>query len=421
MLVFASMIFDVITYIFLFAALYFEVFLLLSFMEAKEFSLQKNAEKIPENSLPTVTIAVPCYNEEKTLAKTVKSLLDLNYPKNKLNIYIVNDGSKDNTLKIARNLAKKHKTIKVFNKKNGGKASAMNLALKHSESELIGCLDADSFVAKNALLHIARKFISDKSIKAVTPAIMVHNPSNILQYIQKTEYMIGIFVRKTFGILNSIIITPGPFSIFKREDMVQLGGWKHAHGTEDYEIGLRFQNNHKRIANEPLAHVYTIAPDTLRKLYLQRVRWVYGFIMNTADYKHMIGNKKYGAVGLLVLPAAIASIAGAIYLFIFAIWNMLYKLYEMYIKLSVSGISLTAPAIDLFYINTDAILFITAIIIIATLTVLHISAKLSTIKNADAKDVILYLALYGFIAPIWITGATLRAALKKESEWKVLR
>ncbi len=410
-------------YILLYISLYFEVFLLTSFITYKK--QQKHSNKQSRNKLPTATIIVPCYNEEKTLGGTLDSLLALDYPKDKLKIAVVNDGSKDKTQQIAEYFATRHSQIKVLNKKNGGKASAMNLALKHCNTELVGCLDADSFVEPNALLLMTKHFMHDSNISAVTPAIMVHKPKNILQLMQRAEYMVGVFMRRAFDMLDAIVVTPGPFTIFRREHILSISNngtnvWRHAHGTEDYEMGLRLQHNHKKIANEPMAKVLTISPKTLYALYRQRIRWVYGFLMNTIDYRHMIGNKRYGNVGLFVLPFALISVVGATTLFGILIYKTINSLIDFYTRVSTVGISWSMFNIEWFYINTSTSIFIMLTLLSIIFTILYYSAQMSKTK-VRILDTLVYILLYGFISPLWLTGATARAITKSESKWRVIR
>jgi cellulose synthase/poly-beta-1,6-N-acetylglucosamine synthase-like glycosyltransferase len=426
MLLFGAMAVDtMIVYALLFASLYFEVFLLIAFIEYKKSRKGKLSTIPTSTDLPTVTITVPCYNEEKTLAGTLQSLLELVYPSDALQIIVVDDGSTDRTLSIAQSFAQQHPIIKVLSKENGGKASAMNLAFAKSESELIGCLDADSFVDPHALTRIAHQFQKDAAVSAVTPAIMIHSPQNLIQMMQRAEYMIGIFMRRVFGILDSIVVTPGPFSIFRRADVLTVASpdgtiWKHAHGTEDFEMGLRLQSAHKKIGNEPLAHVLTISPNTLYRLYRQRIRWVYGFLMNAWDYKYMLGNPRYGNVGMLVLPTAILSVFGAVYLFALTLFNIASSLITTATKIYTTGLTFKMPQFDLFYLNTDAMLFIVMVLVGMILFILYNSAHLAETK-LHKKDALVYLAIYGLVAPLWLTGALARASVGAESKWRVIR
>jgi cellulose synthase/poly-beta-1,6-N-acetylglucosamine synthase-like glycosyltransferase len=425
---FAAMSLDTsLVYILLYISLYFEVFLLLSFMAHKRHSTELNTadNSLKYSDLPTATVIVPCYNEQKTLAGTLESLLTLDYPTDKLNITVVNDGSKDNTLQIAQEYARKYKQVRVLDKENGGKASAMNLAIRECDTELVGCLDADSFVDPDAMMLIAHRFEENPEISAVTPAVLVHNPINILQKMQRAEYMIGVFMRRVFSIIDSIIVTPGPFSIFRREHILSISQdsnnvWQHAHGTEDFEMGLRLQSKFKKIANEPRAQVLTISPNTVYSLYRQRLRWVYGFLMNAYDYKYMILNHKYSNVGMFVLPTALFSVFGAIYMFALFIFNIAKWIIDLTIQIYTTGISLSWPKFELFYINANTMMFVILALLAMLLMILHYSSAMSGVK-VHKRDTALYIILYGFISPLWLTSAAARAMVGKESKWRVIR
>jgi cellulose synthase/poly-beta-1,6-N-acetylglucosamine synthase-like glycosyltransferase len=163
--------------------------------------------------LPTVSIIVPVWNEEKTVLKTIFSLLKLDYPKDKLSVFIVDDGSTDNTWKVVQRFVR-NKQVKLLRKENGGKHTALNYALEFIDTDLVGCLDADSFVHPQALKRIVARFLKEKDVMAVTPSVKIFNPKGILGMVQKSEYMFGIFLRRVFAQLDAIYITPGPFSIF---------------------------------------------------------------------------------------------------------------------------------------------------------------------------------------------------------------
>jgi cellulose synthase/poly-beta-1,6-N-acetylglucosamine synthase-like glycosyltransferase len=191
----------------LFLALYFEVFLLISFLEKPP---AKRTTTLPSR-YPTVAILVPCFNEERTLAATINSLLALTYPKDKLSIVVIDDGSRDSTAAIAEQYVAAHPQVKFFTKPNGGKYTALNFGIEHTTAELIGCLDADSFVEKDALLEVVKRFEADPSVMAITPAMKVHRPQSWLELMQAAEYTFGIFYKKMFDNLAAISVLPGPF------------------------------------------------------------------------------------------------------------------------------------------------------------------------------------------------------------------
>jgi len=337
---------QVVMYTMLFVSLYFEVFLLITFLENIKPKKIGSEVRTP-NNLPTVAVVVPCFNEETTVSGTLNSLLALDYPSDKLEIIAVNDGSTDGTQEILDGF-KHNSQIRIINKENGGKHTAMNVALKCTQSELIGCLDADSYVESDALMLIVTHFSSDKDVSAVTPSIKIHNARSLMQIIQKAEYALAVFIRITFANLNSLYVTPGPFSFFRRSVIEKVGPWKHAHSTEDMEMCMRLQKYHEKITNEPKAIVYTNAPKSLRQLVKQRVRWTYGFMRNAADYYYMFFNPHYGALGILILPLGMISLAGAVFIFITVIWNTIIRAIQEVIRFQTVGVSVPPVQFDPF-------------------------------------------------------------------------
>jgi cellulose synthase/poly-beta-1,6-N-acetylglucosamine synthase-like glycosyltransferase len=402
-----------ITYSLLFLTLYAEVFILLSFLEGYTKTDVAKPLELPAN-VPSVAIIVPCFNEEKTVGGTLTSLLALTYPKDKLEVIVVDDGSKDNTYAIASSFTDPR--IRVFTKQNGGKHSAMNFALHKTNAEVIGCLDADSFVAPDALTASIKQLV-DTAAAAVTPAIVVHEPKNALQLIQRAEYSLGVFIRRAFSAMGSIFITPGPLSLFRRDVIIAVGGWKHAHGTEDLEMGLRLQAHKYHITNTPRARVLTKTPDTVYKLYKQRVRWTYGFLMNTVDYRYMLFNKEYGSLGMVVLPAALFSIFTALYITATVIMNAVTEFAKLYTKYMIVGFHVGMPHIELFYFNTSSLALIAYVLMAIALTFLVIGRTISG-GSFRSVDVPLYVLFYGFLAPLWLTGAVVRAGLRAQAPWR---
>jgi len=165
--------FETLLYTLLFSALYAQVFLLVTFFEMRATRAHSAREALRLTSArlsmagessstvlePRVAIIVPCWNEERTLARTVDSLLALEYPRDKLSVVIVDDGSTDGTSAVAERY-RRNPQVALLSKENGGKYTALNLGIEHvgASADLVGCLDADSFVAPSALREIVRVF-----------------------------------------------------------------------------------------------------------------------------------------------------------------------------------------------------------------------------------------------------------------------
>jgi cellulose synthase/poly-beta-1,6-N-acetylglucosamine synthase-like glycosyltransferase len=408
--------FAVATYSLLFISLFFEVFLLISFLERRT---TRGAGSLPMQSggarLPTVAIVIPCYNEAKTLEATMHSLFALDYPASRLELLIVDDGSTDSTLSIARQFESDGR-VRVFHKVNGGKHTAMNLALAYTKADLIGCLDADSIVKRDALLRIVPVFGNTK-IAAVTPGIHVREPRTMLQHMQNVEYRLSIFNRFIFAAIGSVFITPGPFSIFRTKVVRELGGWRDGHSTEDMEMALRIQVAGHLIANQPQAVVHTSTPATLRSLFRQRVRWTYGWLRNAVDYRFMLGNKRFGNLGLVVLPSAIFSIGAGIYFFFRILWETLKSLGHEMVRLQ-SGAGFGYPHFDAFYFPTSTMLFLVCASVGLILILICAGSLIGTGSRKPPITTPLFLIFYSFLAPMWLCAAVVRATFKTGVRWR---
>lgn len=407
----------VITYTLLFISLYFEIFMLVAFLERTFERRVLRGSSVQSGSayLPSVAIAVPCFNEERMLSSTLKSLLALDYPSEKLDIIVVDDGSSDATLARARAFEQDAR-VRVFHKKNGGKHTAMNLALQHTNAELIGCLDADSIVAKDALHRIVSVF-EDRRVAAVTPGIHVKEPRTLLQHMQKAEYQLSLFSRFMLAALGSVFIAPGPFSIFRASVVRSLGGWRHGHSTEDMEMALRMQMHGHLIGNAPQAVVHTATPRGLRGLFRQRVRWTYGWLRNAVDYRSMIGNKRFGNLGLIILPSALISVATAIYFFFRILWHTFVSLSNEITRIEVTG-SLPYPSFDPFYLNTSAVWFLVFMSVVLILVLISAGSFIGTGSRRLPFGTPLFVLFYCFLAPLWLSAAVVRATFRTGVRWR---
>ncbi|MFZ2522675.1 MAG: glycosyltransferase family 2 protein [Minisyncoccia bacterium] len=408
---------NIITYAFLFLSLNFEVFLLITYFENR-LNI-KEEERLSSRVLakyPTVSIIVPCWNEETTVSKTINSLLKLDYPKNKLKIMVIDDGSTDNTWGVVQKFSS-NTQVELYTKENGGKYTALNLGLSKSQSDLVGCLDADSYVSGDALKKIVTYF-EDKQVMAVAPSIKLWEPKNFLQLLQKVEYGFGIFTRKMFHYMQAIYITPGPFSIFRREVFDKLGGYKHAHNTEDIEVALRMQKNGMKIVHAHNAYVYTVPPKTIRKLLKQRVRWSYGFIKNASDYRDMFFKKEYGNVGMIILPMAALSVVSVLFVSIVSVVNIINNILSEFVRIQTIGFNFSGLSFDWFYINTQFMALVGIVVILGTITMILMSKRMSEGKLDIGMDVVYYLSLYMFIAPLWIGKALFNVVFDVKTNWR---
>lgn len=409
---------EALAYPFIFLGLYFEVFMLLTFLSqpAKDRRL-----RLATTNTPKVAIIVPCWNEETTIKGTVDSLLALDYPKDKLEIVLVNDGSTDNT-KVVMDAYIGTPQITVVHKENGGKHTAINEGIAiAADAEFVGCLDADSFVAPDALKEIISCFEEPK-VAAATPAMSVFQPKNILEQMQNIEYIVGIATRHALSAVNGIYVTPGPFSFYRRSVIMEIGGFRHAHQAEDMEMALRMQRAGYEIENAPRARVYTKVPKSVPKLIKQRTRWTTGFLRNVmTDYRDLVGNPKYGILGLLVLPLGFVAIVGGVLLFIVALVSIGANLFSAYSV--VSGVPLSYSlmprfSFDWFYVPMTFVLLASIVVGLLSVTLVLIGRHVSKTPASIFLGIVGYTLIYAFIAPFWLVRSMYDVLTGKRRAWR---
>jgi len=408
---------EVITYPFLFIAIFFESFLLVSFLSKPARASRSRSVNL---GTPKVAIIVPCWNEETTVAGTVESLLALDYPTDKLSIILVNDGSTDATPAVLDRYAS-HPQITALHKANGGKYTAMNLGVKHAgDAELVGFLDADSFVAPDALTEIVAAFDSPE-IKAVTASMSVHQPHTLMQRMQYAEYTLAITLRHVLASLNGLYVTPGPFSFYHRSALTQLGLFRHAYLAEDMEMAMRLQRAGYAIGNAIRARVYTKGPPTFTKLIKQRVRWTTGFLRNILfDYRDLIGTKQNTVLGMLVLPLALIAIGGGIILFCLSIFQVLQHILHTIFIVQAAPLSYAFMwhSVSWYDLPVTAITLLGITLLATTLTWMVVGKSLSRTPGRLVPNFVAYVALYWIVAPLWLIRSISDVALGTHTPWR---
>jgi len=397
----------------IFISLFFQVFILITFFEKKENKLTKN--KKGSQTLFSVCIIVPIWNEEKTLRGTLQSLLALNYPKDKLEILVVDDGSTDNTLSIA-NEFKDEPQIRIFSKENGGKHTAVNFGINQTKAELVGCLDADSFVDPEALREIITVF-QNPEMMAVTPCMIVKTPKTFVQQAQKIEYTVGALLKRIFGDLSAIQVTPGPFSVFKKKVFEDLGLYKKAYNTEDFEIALRMHKHGYKIGNAPKAYVYTTTPHTPYKLFKQRLRWVQGNLLNLIDYRELFFRVQYGHLGMLVLPMAVIYYFIALFISIYSVVNITQWIGAKITQVNSVGVTLPNITFDWFYVNTSTLSLLAVLLFVITLTLISFGIRM-TKERGSLLELVSFFVVYPILAPFWLWRAGIDVLRGKHNSWR---
>lgn len=395
-----------------------QVFLLLTFLERrKDIKYRTAAVKLPR--YPTVTVIVPCWNEEKTVKRTMDSLLGIHYPKEKLSIFLVDDGSTDTTWSVMQQY-KDLPQVSLIKKENGGKHTAMNMGIERATSEFVGCLDADSFVHPEALKRIMTYFFENTETMAVAPSIIVENPKTLIQRIQKVEYNWAVYIKKMLGFNNAIHVTPGPFSIYRTDTFKKIGLFRKAHNTEDMEIAYRMQANHMRIEQANDAYVYTVAPSSVKKLYKQRLRWIYGFIQNTIDYRRILFRKEYGNFSLFTLPSGVVSIIAVPLMLLFALSGIITFVIKQIVRISTVGLSFNSghSFFDPFFMSANVSSMILILLYGMVIFAVVIGTRMAEGKVTFSWNMVWFFLIYRVIAPLWILKAVYSSIVAKKPSWR---
>jgi len=263
-------------------------------------ALSKYREDIQPDvkSYPKVSVIIPAYNEEKVIANTIEALLETKYPKKE--IIFVDDGSKDNTLRIATQYKDR---IKVLGKENGGKATALNYGIQYSTGEIIVIVDADTIIGRQSLKEIVKGFEVNEHVAAVAGNIKVRNASNWITRCQALEYITGIqIVRRAFDIFGSITIVPGALGAFKKSYLIEAGAYGKDTIVEDFDQTIKLLKAGLITQGSSKSTAYTEAPNTIRDFIAQRKRWYRGNMQVLKRHADGLTNPRYGYLQKLSLP-----------------------------------------------------------------------------------------------------------------------
>ena len=346
------------------ALIFYNIFVILYFISINGFYLllvlisyrglrgQRSTEKATDRYQPfrsefykPLSVIIPAYNEEATIAETAYSALALRYPE--FEIIIVNDGSRDSTLGVLEekfNLEKHARdydldipcaTIRsiygsrdfpnlvVVDKDNGGKSDALNAGINISQFPLFCNIDSDSLIDADSLLKVVDLFARDWRIVAAGGTIRAANDCRIEDgkvtevrlspkfwvRFQIVEYMRAfLFGRAGWSAIGALMILSGAFSIYRRKAVVEAGGYRLDTVGEDMELVLRIQRVMKRIKREyrvvflPDPVCWTQVPENYRGLQTQRRRWQRGLAESLFGNFEMFLNPQYGSTGLISYP-----------------------------------------------------------------------------------------------------------------------
>ncbi|PWN05611.1 glycosyltransferase family 2 protein [Rhodohalobacter mucosus] len=371
----------------------------------------------------SISILAPAYNEEKTIVESTRALLNLKFAD--YEVIVINDGSKDDTLKalkenfglkkIDRYVPKSLKTeeiravygtsrfpnLFVIDKENGRKADALNAGINVSRKDLICAVDSDTLLEPVVLQQMLMAFVADPDTIAVGGVVRVangctfklgevkdvHVPRTTIGRIQAVEYLRAfLFGRTGWDFLDSLLIISGAFGVFDRESVIRVGGYLHDTVGEDMELVVRLHRHYRerkqryRIRFLPEPVCWTEVPESWKILGRQRNRWHRGLADTLWRHRSMLFNPKYGRLGFTAMP---------FFLFV----ELLSPVIEIGGYL-LFGISLWLGVINIGF----ALLFLTAAVLLGMiLSVLSILMEELTFRRYSGIRDVIILIVYAFV------------------------
>ncbi len=258
-------------------------------------SVKTRTTKRPRTIRPLVTVIIPAHNEELSITRSLDSVRKSSYRKKE--IIVVDDASTDRTRAIVRQYIAAHPKANIrlmFKRKNGGKATAMNHALRHgAKGDIIMTLDADSLIHKNSIAN-AVSYFDDPLVVGVAANVRVLDSTTILGLLQKFEYMIGYRSKKFFSVTNSEFIIGGVASTYRTAVLKQVGFYDHDIITEDIALSLKIVargNKEHRIVYGVNVLAMTEGVQTFKALLRQRYRWKMGNLQSILKYRHLVASR----------------------------------------------------------------------------------------------------------------------------------
>lgn len=383
----------------------------LSTVSLYRLSQQRILDSLPQiysGMEPPISILVPAYNEEANIAASIQSMLQLSYPE--FEIIVINDGSKDTTMEVLKSefaLVKtpeavrirlvskpvraiyrstRHPNLHVIDKENGGKADSLNAGINLSRFPLFCGVDADSVLQRDSLQRVVQPFLYDDEVVATGGTVRLANgceisggfltkiglPGNLLALFQVVEYLRAfLFGRLGWSVIDAMLIISGAFGLFRKETVIQVGGYRTKTIGEDMELVVRIHRMLRsagtpykiRFVPDPVC--WTEAPEDLQTLKNQRVRWQRGLSESLMGNLGLMFNRNGGTPGWLAFPfmllfewiGPVIELGGYMFMFFAAIFGavswtafvvFLFLAISIGILLSISGLLLEEMTFHLY-------------------------------------------------------------------------
>jgi cellulose synthase/poly-beta-1,6-N-acetylglucosamine synthase-like glycosyltransferase len=296
---------------------------------------------------PFISFIIPSYNNSKVINDTIEGIYS-SYD-HKFEVIIIDDGSKDESIGLLKELKQKYRFTLIQNKKNQGKASSINKAFKITKGEIIFIVDSDTIINKNALNDVLKRFEYDKNVGAVSCRYKTKKSSGFFEKMQDIEYNFMAFILASSNIYSTISLWGGCMA-FRRKAFEDIDGLSRRFLTEDVEAALKLKENDWKVEQSNY-YVFTTVPTNLKQWYNQKIRWSSGGTQCFIRYPGIY--LKHPTSILLLLSFTIFSI-----LFIYNLIDKYYfftLIYENILHLKRIGVSILTGSIYYFALYSSYI------------------------------------------------------------------
>ncbi len=349
-----------------------------------------------------MAVLIPAIYEGRRLKETIENVKKAEYPNYKIYI-VLNKSSTEETIKAAR-----VRNVSVIRAPFDGKARVMNYAIRNFINEdYVLILDADTFIEKDLITRLVYHFKS-KKVAAVVSSVKVYKPRKVVEYLQYYEYLLSILARKALSKVGGLVIIHGAGSMFDTKILKKVGCFDDNNYSEDMEIGMRLLTEGYKVESSIKAISYTVVPNTLKKLFKQRVRWFSGFFYNVIKYRKTALNSKRNDIWKIALPFMLVSIFLSFFVIIGLVYTTLIFLLPAYGILTNTNLSFFVsyflPSISFLSLDTRVFLEIVG----ACIGIFSILYSLRTIDHKfkaikDFFGILAYMTFYSFfLSFIWL-------------------
>ena len=356
----------------------------------------------PHKTFSSITVIIPAHNEERYIKDSVDSAISADFKGSK-QVIVVDDGSIDDTAEIVS----KFKEVMLIKTKHLGKSASINKALSLAKGELVAIVDGDSCIHKDSLVEMAREVGRRNVAAACCPVKVKNRKIHILMWVH-IEQIYNSLMRLLFSKINANVTTPGPLSVYRRKELMEVGGFSTEGFSEDVDITIRlFRKGHK-IGFAEKAFAETNMPYDVKGFFRQRTRFARG-MLNVLK-RHMSLNKTI--IDIYTLPMLLFTYIQAVIMGSFTI----YQIVSGYLTYFVSkGVYFDFLAVKFFFewfsivgfikwtasvfLGQTPLTFITIIGVVSTL--LTYPLYFFAIFKFDRKFDIWHLIPVFFMAPFW--------------------